>query len=1529
MEQAQQLLLKLHDTGVQLYLDDQARLAFRSSRKLEEEERAEIRRNKTALSRMLKGASSQPVKAEAVLSCNQQSLCFLCQDERLNNSYLITFALAFENKPDAERLKRALTLLQAEQPALRTGFQQRDGRFYLRRDEQVDLPWSHHSLASSELFSRWFEQFAEHSMAIGQPSLWRLCFVEKGDYSWLAVQVHHLVWDGWSSALFRKLLVQAWNRAEKTDALPLSPKPGADLFATEQQRRASEDYWKDGLEYWQSLLVSAPEQTKWSDRRAGQPAGAAVQQNIIVAGFLVEASERFLKLLTAWLLAQAYEFGEEHLVTGVPVANRHYSPELENALGYFNNVIPVVADNLLAIPPQQLYKKLAAQWQKSMAYQDVPFDRIVNACQRGRTDGINPIFQNSFAYQSFDWKKQSNTELAHSLISAPSVLAKFPLTLQVAELDDGLNATVEYDSEIFNQTEIDRLLQSWQSFLDQLIVGEEPASQSNTKKDVAVAQSQAWVKGETFEFPADMATTLPEALKQTGERYPEKGLRFIEADGSESRLSYAQLYQRAEQLAAGLQEGQPWPQAGQPVIVLSDALQDYVENFWVVMLAGGIPVTLAAAESYDDERSSERLLAVWQHLEQPQVICDGTCAEKLSPVLLQHPDMQVVVPTNLKSDETYIPWAHQPDDVAIFQLSSGSTGIPKCIQQSHKAIVRFSVLTCHSRGYQPEHISLNWLSFDHVGGLLLTLLRDICLGREQIHLATRWVLEDPLRWPLTMARYGVTHSWSPNFGFKLIANAARQQPERVGDLSSVVELMNGGEMVVADTLRDMNEAFEPWQLSPEAQSPIFGMAESCTVIVNRSIKELEESILSSDRITMGADQAQLGLSQFVSLGPVMAGTEMRIVDDNNQLLNEYQIGRLQLRGYTITSGYYGAKVATGKALLADGWFDTGDLALLADGELYMTGRGQEMIVVNGTNFFCHELEACAEQVPGVKPTWAAAVGYQQGENEAAALCYVPQSGADVEEVNRQVRLQLAARMQFYPEQICPLDEKEFPKTVSGKIQRRKLTHLLLEQQIQSAVAEVGVSRLDWQSWPHQAQMPEPCYEFNLDETHMADLAGLLAKLRHIHLLETPQPMVLWATPAIAFQLYAWVRTVMQELPGMKVLVIVSEGVNERSKVWPESLNPGLYRQKQGELEQCNEAPGSTLQAVKEFEPTPGYSVVTGASGAIASVLIEHLCDRGEELVLISRSAPDSDWFTKIQNRWPGQCHLVSADIGNATSLSTAWQSLPDSVRGQVPARVYHLAGILVAGDLSSMNNKQLLQDRQLRCHGADNLMALFNQGDQAKAVEWACFSSVNGWRGGSGLGAYNLGNGALCDWVQQQRSQGIKVWWLGWSAWRETGMSVGLVDEQHLAMVGLQALVPEVAVEVLDQLLQQPQADYLIGIQPRQQATNKTASEPMAPEHKRMAEIWSELLDRPVTDPRASFFEQGGNSILLIQLLEKLKQHWQRPELVLTDLFKASTLAEMSHMVKTPRTAEKTVKTVLPRQKMNQRRKRLKEKLEQ
>eukprot|EP00747_Dinoflagellata_sp_TGD_P004517 gnl/TRDRNA2_/TRDRNA2_111527_c1_seq1.p1 gnl/TRDRNA2_/TRDRNA2_111527_c1~~gnl/TRDRNA2_/TRDRNA2_111527_c1_seq1.p1 ORF type:complete len:254 (-),score=30.39 gnl/TRDRNA2_/TRDRNA2_111527_c1_seq1:4-654(-) len=189
---------------------------------------------------------------------------------------------------------------------------------------------------------------------------------------------------------------------------------------------------------------------------------------------------------------------------------------------------------------------------------------------------------------------------------------------------------------------------------------------------------------------------------------------------------------------------------------------------------------------------------------------------------------------------------------------------------------------------------------------------------------------------------------------------------------------------------------------------------------------------------------RLGRSTFVNLGPPVPGVEIRITDDENRVVSEETVGRFQIRGAVVTPGYLHNEAANLEAFVGDDWFNTGDVGFISRGNLYLTGREKEMIIIRGANFYCYEIEDAVNALASVTPTFSAAVSAHDPAtgSEGLAIFYVPRdSQLDSEglaAVSREVKMELVRHMGLTPSHVVPLRKEEFPKTTSGKIQRAGL-----------------------------------------------------------------------------------------------------------------------------------------------------------------------------------------------------------------------------------------------------------------------------------------------------------------------------------------------------------------------------------------------------------------------------------------------------------------------------------------------------------
>jgi acyl carrier protein len=180
---------------------------------------------------------------------------------------------------------------------------------------------------------------------------------------------------------------------------------------------------------------------------------------------------------------------------------------------------------------------------------------------------------------------------------------------------------------------------------------------------------------------------------------------------------------------------------------------------------------------------------------------------------------------------------------------------------------------------------------------------------------------------------------------------------------------------------------------------------------------------------------------FVDLGRAVSGVQLRIVDDADQQLSEGAIGRLQVKGETVTAGYYRNDEANREAFTEDGWFKTGDLAFLRQGRLTLTGREKDVIIVNGVNYYSHEVEALVEQIAGVKVSFTAACAVRDGNSSTdklAIFLHATTGEADLPELVKRVRGQVVRNLGINPAYVIPVSQADIPKTSLGKIQRGQL-----------------------------------------------------------------------------------------------------------------------------------------------------------------------------------------------------------------------------------------------------------------------------------------------------------------------------------------------------------------------------------------------------------------------------------------------------------------------------------------------------------
>jgi|GEM_PF-5126119 len=565
-------------------------------------------------------------------------------------------------------------------------------------------------------------------------------------------------------------------------------------------------------------------------------------------------------------------------------------------------------------------------------------------------------------------------------------------------------------------------------------------------------QSSSYLSGGDFYLESDKETDLCSALIRTAEQYPEKGIVFV-SKSTQRKMTYKELLKNALLVLGGLQK--TGLQVGSPVILQFDEDASFLEAFWACLLGGYVPTTVAVSPSYDHMNSiTNKFMSTWQLLKMPYVISTHSLTHELKSLstLYLSEGLQVLEIESLRSDNRIGKLVtRQSDDVAFYQLTSGSTGTPKCIPETHGRVIQHIQSTTSHNRLSKDDITLNWLRFDHVVPLLTFHIKDVYLGANQIHTTTNDIIESPLRWLELIEQYNVTHTWSPNFGFKLLVDSVRKDTDLKFDLSSVKSFMNAGEQITLNVVQEFSQLMNGFGMREQALQPAFGMAELGTCITYSS------GIVSNSNRIKRPDLASLGSNEietyFVSSGKPTPGVEVRIADENNCVLNCDEIGRLQVRSDVVMPGYLDNQEANNDSFTKDGWFQTGDLAYISDNNVYIVGREKEQIIIRGVHYSCYEIESKVSELPGVLPTYVAAVGIQDSQtgSEHLVVFFVSESNESSLDISKSIRVMISNEFLVSPTYIVPMKRDQFGKTTSGKVQRNQLKHQFINDEFELVV----------------------------------------------------------------------------------------------------------------------------------------------------------------------------------------------------------------------------------------------------------------------------------------------------------------------------------------------------------------------------------------------------------------------------------------------------------------------------------------------
>ncbi|MCW8934317.1 MAG: AMP-binding protein [Gammaproteobacteria bacterium] len=544
----------------------------------------------------------------------------------------------------------------------------------------------------------------------------------------------------------------------------------------------------------------------------------------------------------------------------------------------------------------------------------------------------------------------------------------------------------------------------------------------------------------------DTSLTLIDVLNWHVASHPDRPhIRMYTDEGDGEVITYRQLKNKAIHVAGELQ--QLGLQATEPVVLMLPSSAEYFYSFFGVLLAGGVPVPI-----YPPARLSQLEDHIHRHVRiltncHAKTFITVPEAKGVAHLLKsQVPNLQHIVTAAELTSSTAIATAPviTANDIAFIQYTSGSTGTPKGVVLTHANLLANIRAMGSVVKAEPKDVFVSWLPLYHDMGLIGAWLGSLYFAMLFVVMPPLSFLARPERWLWAIHHYHGTLSASPNFGYEYCLRRLNDEDLEGLDLSSWRAAFNGAEPVSPETLNNFSQRFKTWGFTDKAMMPVYGLAESTVGLtfppLNRGpiIDRIERTTFMQTGYANSAQEDDEQALRFVSSGPPLANHEIRIVDQAGHELPERQQGRLEFNGPSATSGYYRDTEKT-QSLFDEGWLDTGDLAYIANGELFVTGRVKDIFIRAGRNIYPHELEEAVGNIPGIRTGRVAAFGSEDKHSKTERLIVIAEThSTDKKEhvkLQKEINSLAIDLIGSPPDEVVLAPPGTVLKTSSGKIRR--------------------------------------------------------------------------------------------------------------------------------------------------------------------------------------------------------------------------------------------------------------------------------------------------------------------------------------------------------------------------------------------------------------------------------------------------------------------------------------------------------------
>ncbi len=485
--------------------------------------------------------------------------------------------------------------------------------------------------------------------------------------------------------------------------------------------------------------------------------------------------------------------------------------------------------------------------------------------------------------------------------------------------------------------------------------------------------------------PTDLPTITRRLLRNFTEAPDRPAITLLFAKQPDQALTFRALMQGAAgysqaYAAAGVQPGEV-------VVLILQHGQALVYAYWGALLAGVVPSIMPfLTEKLAPEKYRQELAALVEITRPAAVVtypefagevwaAVGIDGSSVRAVLLS----EAVAPVG-EPDLAALPgMARQPDDMALLQHSSGTTGLQKGVALSHRAVLNQLDRYAEAIRLSAGDTIVSWLPLYHDMGLIAGFVMPVVSQTPLVLMSPFDWVRAPYRLLQAVSQFRGTLAWLPNFAFNFCAQKSRDRDLPGVDLSSWRAVVNCSEPMRWESHQAFLKRFAPYGLRADALATCYAMAENVFAVTQGgfdapvAVDVVDRRALIIEKVARPADEAQPDALRLLSAGTPLPNVAVRVLDELRQDLPDRQIGEIALRSDCMLSGYYNRDDLTERAF-HDGWYLTGDLGYQAAGELYVTGRKTDLIIVGGKNVHPQDLETLASEVAGVHPGRVVAFG---------------------------------------------------------------------------------------------------------------------------------------------------------------------------------------------------------------------------------------------------------------------------------------------------------------------------------------------------------------------------------------------------------------------------------------------------------------------------------------------------------------------------------------------------------------------------